>query len=374
MTSKTSKTSRTSNETRPDRPAPAQLLEFLSAKWISQAIGVTARLGIADLVADAPLTAAELAAMCEADADALHRVLRATASVGVFTEDADGRFGLTPLADLLRTDAPGSLRAAAITMNLDPMWRPYGHIEHSVRTGRPAFDHVYGVTIHQYLRDHPGQAELFQEASVGFYRSAVPPIVDAYDFGPFSTVVDVGGGIGFLLSAILRRNPRGRGVLFETPGVITAARKALADDPAAERITFDAGDFFERVTPGGDLYLIKSCLHNWGDRDAGRVLATIRAAMAPTARLLVVESVVPDGNGPHYSKLSDLELLVLAGGRERRADEWQALFETAGFHQARVIPTAGPITLMELRPETAHSPAPPASPVSSTPSAQVRPR
>lgn len=334
--------------THDDTALPGRLLELLSAKWLSQAIGVVARLGVADLVADKPLTPAELAAACEADPDALYRVLRATATVGVFAEDDKGRFALTPMAELLRNDAPLSLRAAAITVNMDPMWRPYGHIEHSVRTGDPAFDYVYGVNIYQYLRDHPEAAELFQQTAVGFYAMSIPPIVAAYDFSPYHVIVDIGGGVGFLLAAILHHHPQARGVLLEEAGVITLARVRLAAEGMADRVELVTGDFFAEAPPGGDLYLIKSCLHNWDDHDAGRILATIREAMRPGARLLVIDAVVPAGNDSHYSKVSDVELLTLAGGRERRDDEWQALFAGSGFRLSASIPTPGPVTIMEL--------------------------
>ncbi|GAA2857229.1 methyltransferase [Streptosporangium fragile] len=330
------------------QPASAWLLELLSAKWLSQAVGVVARLGIADLVAGKPRTSLDLATACEADPRALYRILRATACVGVFAEDDRGRFALTPLAEPLRSDVPGSLRAAAITMNMDPMWRPYGHIEHSVRTGEPAFDYVYGMNVHQYLRDHPEAAELFRQTAAGFHAMSTPPIVAAYDFSPYRTVVDVGGGIGVLLAAILHGNPQARGVLLEDAGVIPLARDRLAAEGVADRVDLVAGDFFAEVPSTGDLYLIKSCLHNWDDHDAGRILATIRAAMPAGVRLLVVDAVVPAGNGFHYSKVSDVELLTLAGGRERRADEWQALFAATGFRLSATVPTPGPVALMEV--------------------------
>ncbi|MCA2220175.1 acetylserotonin O-methyltransferase [Nonomuraea aurantiaca] len=330
------------------QPASARLLELLSAKWLSQAVGVVARLGIADLVADKPRTPLDLATACETNPQALYRILRATACIGVLAEDDQGRFALTPLAEPLRSDVPGSLRAAAITMNMDPMWRPYGHIDHSVRTGEPAFDYVYGTSVYQYLRDHLEAAALFQQTAAGFYAMSAPPVVAAYDFSPYRTIVDVGGGIGALLATILHGNPQARGVLLEDASVIPLARDRLAAAGVADRVDLVAGDFFAEVPSTGDLYLIKSCLRNWDDHDAGRILATIRAAMPAGVRLLVVDAVVPTGNDFHHSKISDVELLTVAGGRERRADEWQALFATTGFRPSATIPTPGPVALMEV--------------------------
>jgi hypothetical protein len=316
------------------------LLNFLTAKWIAPALGAVAQLGVADQLVDGPRPPAELATACDADPVALRRVLRALASVGVFAEDDQGRFGLTPVASLLRTDVPGSMRWATVAATMEPMWRPYGQILHSVRTGEPAFASVYGVPPWEYFATHPDEAALFQQAAIGFYRTSVPAIVAAYDWSRFGTLVDVGGGTGVLLSAILDSAPDLRGVLFELPGVIASV-------PSLDRVELVAGDFFEAVPSGLDAYLVKSCLHAFGDSDALRLLRTLRAAMKPDAVLLVVEAVLPPGNTPHYGKLSDIELLTLAGGAERTAGEWATLLEAGGFRIARTVPAGPVVSIME---------------------------
>lgn len=318
------------------------LLNFLTAKWVAPALGAVAQLGVADQLTDGPRPVAEVAAACDADPVALRRVLRALASVGVFAEDESGRFGLTPVASLLRTDVPGSMRWATVAATMDPMWRPYGQILHSVRTGRPAFLETYGVPPWEYFATHPEEAALFQQAAIGFYRQSVPAIVSAYDWTRFGTLADIGGGTGVLLSAILDAAPTLHGVLFELPSVVASV--------STDRFETVAGDFFEAVPSGLDAYLVKSCLHAFGDDDALRLLGTLRAAMKPDAVLLVVEAVLPPGNTPHYGKLSDIELLTLAGGAERTAGEWATLLSAGGFRIARTVPAGPVVSIMEAVP------------------------
>lgn len=326
------------------------LLQFLTAKWVAPSIGVLAELRIADLVADAPRTPDDLAAATGTHPQSLYRVLRAAASVGVFAEDGEGRFGLTPAAERLRSGVPGSMRAAAVLMTADPFWRPYGHLMHSVRTGEPAFDHVYGTDIYAYLAGHPELAELFGETAVSVHRRSTTEIVEAHDFGGYGTVVDVGGGTGFLLGGVLAAHPAVRGVLLERPGVLDAARKYFADEGLTDRVELVAGDFFESVPDGGDAYVVKSCLHNFLDPRATELLRAVRAVIPDHAPLVVVDAVVPPGNEPAYAKIDDIEMLAIAGGLDRREDEWAALLEAGGFTLTRVVPTAGTLSLIEATP------------------------
>ena len=204
--------------------ARADLMRLLAAKWVPPVIGVLADLGIADHLTAGPLPAGTLASRVGAHPGALYRLLRAAVSVGVFTADDQGRFGLNPVGECLRSDAPGSLRPAAMMFGLEPFWVPYARIRHSVMTGEPAFDQVYGTSVYQYLSGHPDQASLFGAAAAGFHAQAIAQIADAHDFSCYGTVVDVGGGTGTLLAAILRRHPAVHGVLFDRPGVIGTAR------------------------------------------------------------------------------------------------------------------------------------------------------
>jgi hypothetical protein len=325
------------------RPPAAVLLDFLTAKWIVPALGVAARLAVADHLAGGPRTADDLAAVCGADPSALRRVLRALASVGVFASAGTDGFVLAPVGELLRSGVPGSMRSAVIMASMEPMWIPYARIEHTVRTGRPAFAEVYGMPPFEYLRAHPDQARIFAEAAAGFYLLSTPPIVAGYDYGRIGTLVDVGGGDGTLLAALLTAYPSMRGTLFEMAPMLDAARPVFDAAGVSDRVSLVAGDFFDSVPAGADAYLTKSCLHAFDDIRAVRLLEVLRAAMKPDAVLLAVEAVLPGGDEPHYGKLSDIELLTLAGGEERDAEAWSRIFAAGGFRIVRTLP-AGPVT------------------------------
>ncbi len=327
----------------------AQVMELLTAKWSPPVVGVLAELGVADHLADGPMTPAELAAVTGAHPGALRRVLRAAAGLGVFAEDEEGRFALTPMAGLLRADVPGSLRAAAMMFAAEPFWAPYAHIGHSVRTGEPAFDTIYGTGVGTYFAQHPETAALFGATAASFHAEGIAEIAAAHDFSGYGTVVDVGGGAGTLLATVLRENPAVHGVLFDLPDMIDRARAATTFDGVADRVEFVSGDFFEAV-PAGDALLLKSCLHTLRDEEAVRVLRVIRRGLSPDAVLLVAETLVPAGNDPHYAKLDDVEMLVIAGGMDRQAGEYGALLTEGGFEVRRVTPCGDRFSLVEARP------------------------
>lgn len=327
-----------------------ELMRWITAKWASQAIGVCARLGVADHLAVEPKTAVQLALNLGVHPGALYRVMRAAASVGVFSEDEEGRFTLTPMAELLRSDVPGSLRALAIAMNLDATWRPYGQILHSVTTGKPAFEYVFGMNAFEYFSNHSEEAAFFGAAGAALTGRSVEALLRAYDFSRFKTWVDLGGGTGYMLAALLKAHPESKGILFEKPSVVAEAKALLEAERVGKRAEVLAGNFFDKVPEGGGAYLIKCCLNNWSDRNALRILENIRRATSLTAPLLVVESVVPRGNEPHYSKLSDVGTLVMTEGREREEEEWRELLEAGGFRVVRVIPTASPFSIIEAYP------------------------
>jgi hypothetical protein len=245
-------------------PPPATLLQMMTGYWVSQALHVAAKLGIADLLADGPVDCEDLAAATDTHAPSLQRVLRALASVGVFTEVSPGSFALTPLAELLRTETPGSMRALAI-MYAEEQYRAWGELLHSVRTGEMAFDHQFGMGYFEYLAQHPEADRVFNEAMTGWTHQLVGAVMDTYDFSPFKTIVDVGAGYGALLTAILRSNPGTRGVLFEQPHVVASAEEQLVAAGVADRCTFVGGDFFAAVPTGGDAYVLSQILHDWDD-------------------------------------------------------------------------------------------------------------
>jgi hypothetical protein len=324
------------------------LLQLASGSWIGQAVHVAAKLGIADLLEDGPKSPATLAEATGAHAGTLHRLLRALASLGVFAEDADGRFALTSLAEGLRTNAPGSLRAYAIMMGEDWHWRAWGDLLNSVRTGQPAFEHVFGCPMFSYFGEHPEAARVFDAAMTSRTGQETAAVIAAYEWPASATIVDVGGGQGALLAAILARNPDVHGVLFDMPHVIAVARGLIEEAGLADRCELAAGDFFERVPAGGDLYLLKRVVHDWDDERASAILRSCRAAMGDRSRLLVIEHVLPPGNAPSWGKLLDLQMLVLTpGGRERDEAGFRALLASTGLRLERIIPAGPTASLIE---------------------------
>ena len=331
-------------------PPTVALIQKLTSSFVAQAISVVAKLGTADALADGPQGVDALAAAANAHAPSLYRVLRALASVGVFAEDADGRFCLTPLAEPLRSDAPGSVRAFAIMLGEEWSWRPWGRLLDSVRTGHAAFEHTYGTGIFAYLAEQPEASAIFDAAMTGRTGPDDDAVVAASDFSAFRTVVDVGGGRGSLLASILRAHPDVRGILFDQAHVIAGARQYLNAAGLGERCETVAGDFFDSVVAGGDAYVLKQVIHDWDDERARRILEQCRRAMPATGRLLVVERVIPPGNDPSFGKLTDLAMLVWTGGKERTEADYRALLAAAGFALTRVVPTPSPLSVVEAVP------------------------
>ena len=283
--------------------SPAAVLRQLSTGfWLSQAIAVAAELGLADHLQHGAKSCTELAHAVSVHAGALYRLLRGIASVGVFAEDDQGRFTLTPLAALLLTDGPGSWRAAAI-LNGEPWaWQPWGALAYSVKTGQPAFEHIFGMEFDTYLAQHPDAADTFQafmHVATAEEALAVAPV---YDFSGLTTVVDVGGGRGALLSAILKCNSHLRGILFESPQVIADAPTLLAAEGVADRCELVAGDFFEALPMGADAYILKWILVSWDDEQSVRILQNCRRALGSRGKLLVIERIIPPGNEPFFGQ------------------------------------------------------------------------
>lgn len=327
-----------------DTPAPRRMMQMLTGYWVSASLALAAKLGIADLLKDGPKTADVLAGSTRTSARPLYRLLRALASVGVFAEDEQGRFANTELSECLRADVPFSQRGMAI-MNGDEHFRAWAELEYSIRTGRTAFDEVFGKPVFDYLAEHPEQAKIFDEAMVGVHGRESAAMCDAYDFGGFRTLVDVGGGNGSLLWTVLERTPGLRGVLYDLPHVVERARPKL--HPRCEAIS---GTFFDAVPAGGDAYLMRHIIHDWDEEKCLRILGNVRKVIPAEGKLLVVEGVVPPGNGPSFTKLLDLNMLVIPGGMERTEAEYRELFMKGGFRLTRVVPTAGEVSVIEVAP------------------------
>ena len=329
-----------------DVPAPVALLRMMTGYWISKALNVAAELGVADLLRDGPRSSDELAGACGAHPAALYRLLRALAGVGVFTELDGRRFALTPLAELLRSDVPGSMRALA-RMYGSEQYRAWDGLLESVRTGEPAFDRTFGASYFDYLGRNPDAGAVFNEAMTGWTTQVADAVVEAYDFTGVNTVVDVGGGHGLLLATILRAHPSMRGALFDLPHVVAGAGPLLEAAGVADRCVTVGGDFFASVPEGGDAYLLAQILHDWDDERCRPILENCRRAMRPDGRVLVVEQVLPPANEPSLGKWLDLHMLVLLTGRERTEAEYGALLEAAELELTRVIPTSSGAGIVE---------------------------
>jgi hypothetical protein len=332
------------------QPHPSILVrDMLTAYWKSQAVHVAAALGLADLLKDGPRSADDLARATGTHAPALYRLLRALASDGVFVEGPDGRFSQTALSECLRGDVPGSLRAVALMMG-DEHYRAWGELLHSVRTGGTGFERLYGRGVFDYLADNPRAAANFDEAMTGVHGAETSAMLDGYDFSPFGTVVDVGGGNGSVLTAVLRKHPSLRGVLFDLPHVVERAKANLKAAGIEGRCQAVGGSFFESVPAGGDAYLMRHIIHDWDDEKSLTILRNCRKVMGPGAKLLLVESVVPPGNEPGFVKWLDLNMLVLPGGQERAEAEYRDLYAKAGFRLGRVVPTRVEVSVIEGEP------------------------
>jgi hypothetical protein len=329
-----------------DMPVPVVLMQMMTGYWVSQAIYAAAKLGIADLLKDGPKSSDELAHVTGMHAQSLYRLLRALASMGVFVENADGRFGLTPLAEYLRTGVPGSLRAFML-LNSELQYRAYGEILHSLQTGETAFKLVCGQELFPFLTQHPAAAAVFDEAMTGYTTQVSAAVAAAYGFSQFGTLVDVGGGHGILLTTILQANPALRGVLFDLPHVAEDAKQRLAAAGLAERCTSIGGDFFAAVPQGGDAYLLKWIIHDWDEERAVTLLKNCHRAMAENGKLLLIEAVIPPGNAPFFHNFLDLTMLVVTGGRERTGAEYRALLAAAGFRLTQIIPTQSEMSVIE---------------------------
>lgn len=300
---------------------------------VSQAIFAVTRLGVVEALRAGPSAVRSLADRTGAEPDALERFLRLLAGEGLFAEGPAGVFALTEVGSLLAAGVPGSLRHLATNL-VDEVYRAWGGAEYSLRTGKPAFDEVFGDSWFGWLAERPELSAAFNATQAGLVERRGRVLLDQ-DWAGVGSVVDVGGGSGALLGAVLSAHPRLRGVLFDQPRVVA---EAVLSPGVADRCEVVGGDFFTSVPGGGDVYVIAQILHDWSDEDAGRILSRVREAMGDDARLLILEHVLPDGDHAHPGRLLDLNMLVLLGGRERSTSDWRALLTTSGFDLVRVVP------------------------------------
>jgi O-methyltransferase domain/Dimerisation domain len=331
-------------------PPPFALFRMVTGYYVSRAIHVAAKLGIADLLAAGPRDHDELAEATGTHADSLRRVLRLLASAGVFLEAEDGKFALTPIGACLRSGVPGSMRAAALLFG-GMTQQAWGDLLHSVKTSEPAFRRVLGKDPFAYMAEHPDEAANFDAAMANFTKHIAVAVAAAYDFSPFHRIVDVGGGNGTLLAGILEANPTLTGVVFDLPEVAARATQQVRELGLAARCEIVGGDFFKEVPGGGDAYLLKHVIHDWNDDRATDILRTCRRAMSTDAKLLIVEAVYPSridqSDESRGAAANDVNMLVCTGGRQRSEAEFRSLYHAAGFRLTRIVPTQTPVKLIE---------------------------
>jgi len=327
------------------------LIQLLTGAWAMQAVATAARLEIPDVLAGAARTAEDVAAKTGADPGAMYRLLRALASLGVLERSKDGRFATTPIGDRLRIGAPGGLRDMFIGETDHVHWQSWERVADAVKTGLPRPKAVFGVPAFEYYGQHVDEGEQFGRAMQNVSNFAAAAVLEAYDFSGVRTIMDVGGGNGSMALAILGKYPDMKGKVVDLPYIEPQAKQTIQAAGAAGRCAFEATDFFRSVPKGADLHVLKFILHDWTDEECVRILTRCREALAPGGKVVLVEMLVPEEIRPDFVMLMDLNMLVMTGGRERTAKEFEKVFQDAGFEMTRVIPTKSPFALIEARPK-----------------------
>jgi len=324
-------------------PPAAVLGGYIQGQWIARCVHLAATLDLADHLKNGPKSIQYLAEATETHAPSLYRLLRALASLGIFTEVEPAVFAQTELSNVLRFDLPGSLGYMAKYQGQEWLLKSWEHLEYSLRTGKAAVEHVYGTDIWTYFSQHPEQDELFNQTMTSFHENFNPLLARSYDFSAFTMLVDIGGGQGTFLETILSDHPELQGILFDLPKVIESTRAKIKP---RDRLQLVGGSFFTAIPEGGDAYMMKEVLHDWTDEDCIRILANCRRAMKPESKLLLFETLIQPEGGSE-TKLRDLLMLVAFSGRERTAEEFASLFEASGFQLTQVIPTGTSMSIVE---------------------------
>ena len=329
-------------------PPEAQLVQMIMAQLVSRMINLTATLKLSDYLAQGPKTAEELARLTGTHAPALYRVLRTLSSLGFFHEEASHHFSPQPLGALLKSGTPGY--AAAVMLGGEMVTRSLDQFLYSIQTGKTGFQKAFGMPAFDWLAAHPKEASLFNDTMVGVHGMEPAAVAAAYDFSAFQTITDIGGSTGNMLTTILAKHTGPRGILFDMAHVVREAPALIKQRGMTDRIRIEAGSFFESVPAGADAYIFSHIIHDWDEQQCLTILGNCRRAMKPSARLLLVEMVLPSGDTPHPGKLLDIMMLLLPGGQERTPEEYSALLDKAGFRMTRVVPTASPVSIVEAAP------------------------
>lgn len=320
------------------------LQKIASGYILPRCLHVVANLGVADALDETPKSAADLANAVGAHPEALGRVLRLLSAHGVFEARGD-TFGHSPASRLLRSDSPRSARSYARMLGLPPLWDTFGQLEHSVRTGDLSGDRATPGGLWAYFAANPEATGIFNAAMTAKAMGAITGILAAYDFPAYKVIGDIGGGRGHLLKAVLDRAPASTGVLFDQPQVVAEVASL-----ASPRLALQGGDFFKDKLPVCDLYMVMEVIHDWADVESVAILSAIRRAAPPHAKVLLIETMIPEDTGPDWSKTLDILMLALIGGKQRTRDEYSALFARAGFAFQCEIPTGADVSILEAVP------------------------
>jgi hypothetical protein len=343
---------RASKAERIDHAAIGQVLQMGCGMLYSAALYTATKLAVPDLLSSGPRTTADLAAATGSNEDALYRVLRALAALGIFDEVKPRTFANTPPTEYLRSDVPGSVRDSVIWMANPFHFNVWKELSYSVKTGKPAVNELYGKPCFECFDTMPDVAADFNAAMTCMSSRIVPAVLDAYDFTGVRTLMDVAGGHGFVICEILRRYPEMKGIIFDIAPVIEGAKCRVCDLSLEHRCDPVAGDFFQEIPAGADAYYFQHIIHDWDDEKALTILKNTHRALqgVPDGRIVVVDCVLPENSDPHFGKLLDLEMLLMPGGRERTEKDLRALFSQAGFELTKILPTNAAESVTEARP------------------------
>ena len=327
-------------------PPKVVLNQILFGFVLTKAIYVAAKLNFADIIgARGPMTSAELAKQSGADDESVSRLLRGLASAGIFSIDDNGKYSMTPLAESLKDDNPESIKAMALVLG-DTFYKAYDELLFSVKTGENGFKKALGVPVFQYLTDNAETGKHFDRMMTDIHGGETQPMMETYDFSAFKTVVDIGGGNGEVISAILNKHAAVKGILFDLPEVIDRARNNVSASGLTDRCQLVSGNFFDSVVKGGDAYIMRHILHDWSDNDAITILTNCRKSMNAGGKVLVVEAVIQEGNEPSPFKLLDLTMLLI-GGKERTKSQFENIFSKAGLKLNRIVPFQHDLSVVE---------------------------
>jgi len=331
-------------------PPQVQLMQMSMGFTVPFLLRVAAQLCLADRLVESPKTAEQLAGLTHTHAPALYRLLRSLACNGIFSEDESHRFSLTPLAEPLRSNVPGSVRTSILSFTGDIFVIPWHKLLHCVRSGQPSFDSHFGEPFFDHISKDPEEAAWFSDLLIGMNSADAPAVAAAYDFSSFAKVADIGGATGHILTTVLASHPEPCGIVFDLAHNASGAAELIESRGMSDRVTFVAGSFFESIPSECDLYLMSHVIHDWGEEQCLTILANCRRAMSPGGRLLIIEQVLTEGNSFHPGKMLDMTMLALTPGQERTEAEYRELLEKAGFRLEGVIPTNAAVSIVEAMP------------------------